>query len=302
MKLDLSAIKNKIAALNGGGSGNRDSSDIQLWKPDVGEFKVRGMHWPARLKLTNPGEPFVERHFYYNIAKYGILAPAQFGKDDPVQDLRMNLFKSGNPDDKLIAKKLFSSMRCYMPIVVKTGNGADPEKVLIWSFGKGIYEKLLSYFLKEDIGDYLDPSEGFDLDVVISRKGGKPYNDTDIELARRSSKLAPTEEGVQALFDAVPDISTMWTLKSAEEIKAELDRWLDGDEDDGSTGHERTQPVKTALDDLVEEVEKPAKKEKAKEKKVEKKAKEVEVDESDEEEVESTTDDLDSAFDELMND
>lgn len=301
MKLNLDAIKNKIATLHGE-NRTQNSSNVQLWKPDVGEYVIRAMHWPAHLKLTNEGEPFVERWFYYNIARRGILAPYQFGKEDPIHDLRLELFRTKKPEDKLIAKKLFPRMRCYTPIVVKKGDNADPDQTLVWSFGSTVYEKLLSYFVKEDIGDYLDPKEGFDLDIKISKKGGNQYYNTDIDLARRPSPLAESDEKIKALMDSIPDIRELWAEKTTAQVKADLDTWLNGGMDD-SEGTEKSQSDKaTALDNLVNEVtaKEPEKKKPKKATTSSKKSVEVDVDDAGEGSSEPV--DLDSAFDELMAD
>ena len=315
MKLNLDAIRGKIAELNGE-NRTSNSSNVQLWKPDVGEYVVRGMHWPTHLKLTRDGEPFVERHFYYGIGRRGILAPAQFGKEDPIANLRIQLFKSGNPDDKIIAKKLFARMRCYMPVVVKDGPNSDPENVLVWSFGTQVYEKLLSYFLKDDIGDYLDPKEGFNLEIKISKKGGKQFFDTDVELARRPSALAESDAKIQELFEKVPDISSMWSERTTAQIQQDLDAWLNGGEvSDNSEGTEKSNgKSENALDKLVDDVKEEVKEEKAAKssKKVEKKSEKKETKKADKDPVSeldddsednsSGQDDLDSAFEELMED
>lgn len=318
MKLNLDAIRGKIAELNGE-NRTSNSSNVQLWKPEVGEYVIRGMHWPTHLKLTRDGEPFVERHFYYGIGRRGILAPAQFGKEDPIADLRIQLFKSGNPDDKIIAKKLFARMRCYMPVVVKDGPKSDPDTVLVWSFGTQVYEKLLSYFLKDDIGDYLDPKEGFNLEVKISKKGGKQYFDTDVELARRPSALAESDAKIKELFDKVPDISSMWSERTTAQIQQDLDAWLNGGEvSDNSEGTEKSNgKSENALDKLVDDVkeevkeEKIAKSSKKKTEKTEKSEQKVEAkkaekdlldDDDDGGDDSSGQDDLDSAFEELMED
>src|SRR5262245_55840434 len=113
MAVDLEAIRKKVQELNSG----RKTSNVQLWKPEVGTYKIRGMPWPTQY--TQESQPFVELWFYYIGDNPGILAPYQFGKEDPIHEFRNQLFKSGKPEDKQIAKKLRASMRAYMPIVVK---------------------------------------------------------------------------------------------------------------------------------------------------------------------------------------
>lgn len=244
MAVDLEAIRRRMQELT---SGRRSS--VQLWKPDPGEYKVRGLPW----KNAPDGQPFVERWFYYIGNNAGILAPHQFGKQDPINDLIKKLYASGKPDDRLLAKKLQPKMRAYMPVIVR---GQEDKGVLVWSFGKQIYQKLLGYFLKEDVGDILDLNDGFDLDVTITKTPGKTFLDTSVEAARRTSKLSQDPAQVKAWVDGVPNIDDMYKLKTPQEIEGILNAWLQGGEaTDMSDGTPRAAaPPQDELDKLVSEV------------------------------------------------
>jgi hypothetical protein len=132
MAIDLEAIKRRVAEL----SGVKKSSSVQLWKPGIGEHKIRCLPW----KNAPDGQPFMERWFYYIGENAGILAPNQFGKPDPINDLIRKLYSSGKPDDRLLAKKLQPKMRCYAPVVVR---GQEDKGVMVWSFGKIVYQRML---------------------------------------------------------------------------------------------------------------------------------------------------------------
>lgn len=246
MAVDLEAIRRRVQEL----SGVRRTSSVQLWKPGVGEYKVRGLPW----KNAPEGQPFIERWFYYIGNGPGILAPHQFGKPDPINDLIRKLYSSGKPDDRLLAKKLQPKMRAYMPVIVR---GQEDKGVQVWSFGKIIYQKLLGYFLNEEVGDILDPQEGFDLNVTIKQQAGKQFQDTDVEAARRPRKLA--DDGAQAKqwLEAVPNIDDMYRLKSPQEIETILNNWLSGGDaqaQEGDGTQKGASPTGDELDKLVNEV------------------------------------------------
>jgi len=217
MAIDLEAIKKRVAEL----SGVKKTSSVQLWKPTVGEHKIRCLPW----KDAPDGQPFMERWFYYIGDNAGILAPNQFGKPDPINDLIRKLYSSGKPDDRLLAKKLQPKMRCYAPVVVR---GQEDRGVMIWSFGKIVYQRMLSFFLDEEVGDILSPSEGFDLKVTLSQAPGKQFMDTMVDPARRPSKLHEDSKQVETWLNSIPNLDDMYRLKSTQEIETVLNNWLTG--------------------------------------------------------------------------
>lgn len=217
MAIDLEAIKKRVAEL----SGVKKTSSVQLWKPTVGEHKIRCLPW----KDAPDGQPFMERWFYYIGDNAGILAPNQFGKPDPINDLIRKLYSSGKPDDRLLAKKLQPKMRCYAPVVVR---GQEDRGVMIWSFGKIVYQRMLSFFLDEEVGDILSPTEGFDLKVTLSQAPGKQFMDTMVDPARRPSKLHEDSKQVETWLNSIPNLDDMYRLKSTQEIETVLNNWLTG--------------------------------------------------------------------------
>lgn len=252
MAVNLEAIRRRVAEL----SGNRRNSSVQLWKPDVGEYKIRGLPW----KSTPDGIPFIERRFYYIGNNSGIVAPSQFGKPDPINDLIRKLYSSGSPDDRALAKKLQSKMRAYMPIIVR---GQEDKGVQVWSFGKMVYQSLLGLFTDEDCGDFLDPLEGFDLKVTLAmspkKVDGRSFMDTTVKNRPKSSMLSEDSEQAKKWLDSVPNIDDMYKLKSAAEIEEILNTWLAGGaasdaKDSGDEGSGRGNKPKDELDKLADEL------------------------------------------------
>ena len=89
MAIDFDAIRRKVAQLSG--NARRGSA---FWRPEEGEHTVRIVPF-----TDNDGQPFKERWFYYNVGENrGILAPKQFGKPDPIQELINKLRDEGSPE------------------------------------------------------------------------------------------------------------------------------------------------------------------------------------------------------------
>jgi hypothetical protein len=248
MAIDLEAIKRRVAEL----SGVKKTSSVQMWKPQIGEYKIRCLPW----KNAPVGQPFAERWFYYIGENAGLLAPNQFGKPDPINDLIRKLYSSGKPDDRALAKKLAPKMRCYAPVIVR---GEEDKGVQVWAFGKIVYQRMLGFFLDEEVGDILDPNSGFDLKVTISKAPGKQFNDTMVDPARRPTKLHEDQKTMNTWLENVPNIDDMYRLKSTQEIEAVLNNWLNGGTSDESAPPDTAETTRgaapaDALADLVAEV------------------------------------------------
>lgn len=245
MAIDLDLIRKRMAQLN----GSKKTSSVQLWKPGPGEYKIRCLPW----KNVTDGQPFVERWFYYIGNNSGILTPKQFGKPDPIDDLIRKLYSSGKPADRELAKKLQPKMRAYTPVIVR---GEEDKGVMVWSFGKIVYQRLLGFFIDEDCGDILDPLDGHDLKVTITQQPGKTFADTTVDFRAKTSKVHDDVKTMESWLESVPNIDDMYRLKSKEEIENVLNAWLSGG--DTQTPDEGTArgaaPVSDALDALVKDV------------------------------------------------
>jgi hypothetical protein len=220
MALDLNAIKSKLARLSGANK-NRNVK----WKPEEGqEYTIRIIAFP-----DNDGQPFKEIHWYYNIPNTrNIVAPFQFGKKDPVQELISKLKEEGTKESYEMAKKLYPSMRTYAAVIVR---GQEAEGVKIWDFGKTVYQKLLAIMLDEDFGDITDPLEGRDVKITCAKPPGKQFADTDVMPRGKSSKLSNDPKQMKDWLSNLPNIEDLYTLKSYDEIAGILDNWINGDEE-----------------------------------------------------------------------
>jgi len=220
MAVDFEAIKAKLARLSGANT-NRNIT----WKPEEGEeYTVRLIAFP-----DNNGQPFKEIQWYYNIpGTRGIVAPFQFGKKDPVQELITKLREEGTKESYEMAKKLYPNMRTYAAVVVR---GQEAEGVKIWSFGKTVYQKLLGLMLDEDYGDVTDPLTGRDIKVVCTKPPGKKYAMTDVMPRGKSTKLSTNSKTSEEWLSNIPKVEDLYTLKSYDEISGALERWINGDDE-----------------------------------------------------------------------
>jgi hypothetical protein len=310
MGIDLEAIRRKVEQLKGG----RRSGNIQFWKPDVGEHVVRIVPWPEDRLVE--GSPFIERSFYYIGKNRALLAPRQFGKADPVNDVINSLYNSGVPEDKEIAKKLFPSMYIFACVLVR---GEEEKGLQVWKFNKTVYQRLLSFFLDPDTEDFCDPHNGRDLKVKISLTGkvfnNNPVKETTIDPKLSTSPLVEDDEQLSKLLENIPNVDDVYQLKPAVEIERVLNSWLDGDDVvNNSEGTTRGEEPSDKLEELANEVgasnasDEPAKPAEAAAKKVSKKASKKAAKKSKKDDADDELNDsapkksLDDAFNELMSD
>jgi len=240
MPIDFDAIRRKLNKLSGNTTSRKDS----MWKPaDDSETNVRLLSFP-----NNEGQPFKERWFYYGIGNSpGLLAPHQFGKPDPVQELINKLREDGTKESLELAKKLYPKMRCYAPVIVR---GEEDKGVRLWAFSKTVYQSLLNIMLDEDYGDITDALEGRDIRVAISKVPGKSYSDTKVTPRAKTSKLSEDSKKFQEWTSNIPDLDELYSCKSYEELEKIVNDWLNGDQTGDETGTPRgASPVESDTSD-----------------------------------------------------
>jgi hypothetical protein len=221
MAIDLAAIRKKLNQISG-----QNSRKNVMWRPEEGsETTVRLIAYP-----DNDGQPFKEMMFYYNIGNNpGLLAPYQFGKADPIQELITKLRDEGSKESYELAKKLYPKMRCYAPVIVR---GEEDKGVRLWAFGKQVYQTLLNYMLDEDYGDITDPSEGRDVRITCTKTPGKMWATTDVRPRGKDSPLSEDTSKSKNWLDNIPDVNDMFELKSYEELERIVNEWLNGDDEE----------------------------------------------------------------------
>lgn len=215
MAFNADAIRKKLADLSG-----KNSKKNLTWRPEEGKnYNVRFISFP-----DNDGTPFKELQFYYGIGdKAGFLAPSQFGKPDPVQDLIKKLREEESKDSYELAKKLYPKMRFFGAVIIR---GEEDKGVRIWSFGKTVYQDLLNVMLDADYGDITDPKKGYDIKVSCEKLPGKQFADTSIRPRPNPSPLHEDQSQARQWLESIPSLDDLHTLKPYEEIKHALDEWI----------------------------------------------------------------------------
>lgn len=240
MRAKLDAAKNK------GG---------KVWKPKI-DSKTK-----VRLVPTPDGDPFIEKHFHYNLGKVSVLCPKRnFDEDCPVCDFASELWNSGEKESQEMAKKLFARQRFYSPIILREDK--DPT-VKVWGYSQTVYEKLLSKVLNPEYGDITDPESGTDFVIEYEKGAAGGYPETELEFSRAPSPLCDAKEPEKCaeLLENIPDFDSLYERKSTAQVQDVLDAYLDGDEGDDSSGDKtdkvkgggsanEKQDVSSALDDL----------------------------------------------------
>ena len=239
MAIDFDAIRKKLNQL----SGNNSRRNV-MWRPQEGEeATVRLLSFP-----DNDGQPFKERWFYYNIGNNpGLLAPYQFGKPDPIQELITKLRDDGSKESYELAKKLYPKMRSYAPVIVR---GEEDKGVRIWSFGKTVYQSLLNIMLDEDYGDITDVEAGTDIVLNYDRPGTPgSFPKTTLKPRRRPSVLCDDDVAdCEALLDSIPDIGSQFERKTTADVQAILNETLSSDGSEGRTSETRKYGDQDAVD------------------------------------------------------
>lgn len=220
---NIKVLAARLKAFEDGQKANELSK--LLWKPKEGIQNVRIV--PYKF---NPDSPFIELQFYYNLAGSHYLAPCTFGKPDPIQETVETLRSGGSNEEKLIAAKLAPTTRTYAPIIVR---GEEDKGVRFWGFGVQVYKQLLKLITDPEWGDITSITEGNDIKIEFHKeskkkgKDGKSFPETIITpLPRRTPVVDPSRKDlIEKVHDQV-DILQIFPLKSYDELKNIVERWL----------------------------------------------------------------------------
>lgn len=213
MKLDR--IKKQLEDLENENGERKDYSKI-FWSPDFGKHTIRIV--PSKF---DPDFPFTELEFHYNIAKFPMIALTNFGEQDPIVEFAKELRKTDDKDNWSLAGKLNPKTRFFAPVVVR---GEEDKGVRLWSFGVNIYKALLKLAEDEDIGDYTDVIQGWDL--VVDKVKGNPYPETTVRIKPKQSPLSNDPKKVDLWLNDQPDPMDSFTKFDFAYIKKQLLTYL----------------------------------------------------------------------------
>lgn len=216
MNLDL--IKSKLSSLNKTGDSEREKIDYDalFWKPTIGKHQVRIV--PSAY---NPEYPFSELRFHYGIGKFPMLSLSNFGKQDPVEDFVKELRKTSDKDNWSLSGKISPKTRIFVPVIVR---GEEAKGVRLWGFGTTIYKALMSLAEDEDIGDYTDPMNGYDM--IVEQTPGNPYPDTTVRIKPKMVPLSTDATQAEKWLKTQPNPLESFTQYDYEFIKKKLEAYL----------------------------------------------------------------------------
>lgn len=200
-----------------------------LWKPTEGVQNIRIV--PYKF---NTESPFIELKFYYNLGGKHYLAPCTFGKPDPIMETIESLRAGGSNEEKELAAKLAPTSRTYAPIIVR---GKEEEGVKFWGFGVTVYKQLLKVMTNPKYGDITSWTEGRDVEVEFHKeskkkdvKTGKSFPETTILVDPSTTPVVnPTRRDLMEKLKDQTDILNVFPLKSYDELKDAVNKWLNPD-------------------------------------------------------------------------
>ena len=226
--MDLSVISSKLEQLTtpkGGGSGQKTDRSQFFWKAQLGKQQIRVV--PSVLNKDNP---FQEVYFHYGIGNRTMISPINFGEKDPIVEFAKELRKTSEPENWRLAKKLEPKMRVFAPVIVR---GEEEKGARYWEFGKQIYQELLSLANDEDIGDFTDTSNGFDMTVEVVQ--GNPYPQTSVRVKPKQTPLSDDNNLVDTWTTEQPELFKYFKKYSYDEMKEALAGFLNPEESQEST-------------------------------------------------------------------
>lgn len=204
MAIDIEAARAMLASRPKSASNNNSSQSLRFVKvPPLGELKIRFLPPMEGQKL--PGRRIWK---HYNMPDVKAVTCLQtFGKTCPickvVEDMRHKMDAS--------IEDFESKGSTYFNVLILDGVDSDgkqcnPKIPYLLNCGEYNYWWLLDQISNVDVGDITDPMTG--ASVIFRRK--KKNGPLDRIIARTSSPIASTEEGVQEILSQMFDMNKIW--------------------------------------------------------------------------------------------
>lgn len=263
MAYNLDAIKQKIADLNGGrkpGDKKNDRPKLTWFKPKLGPNDSPNVYEIRFLPYTDAnGQPFQEVSYYDNkdLSEHRLVAPAQFGMEDPIFELLDELRKEGTRESWRLLGTLRPKDRFYAPILVR---GEEDKGVQIWELNSKILKDIYSILAHPDYADedMMDPENGFDFRLTVTDSGQKFGKFTvkiyDIQPRRKSSPIASTKKARDEIVNSVPALEDYFKsmVRDAEFLNKVVENFLAktaGQSADEAGNHSQSRGVNRTDDD-----------------------------------------------------
>ena len=253
MGLDMSALKAKLNQF----TKQNERSD-STWKPAEGKSVIRIVPWK-----DNRENPFIELYFHY-MGNKSYLSPTSFGNRDPIVEFADELASGGTKDDYAQARPFRAKLRTYVPVIVR---GEESKGVRFMSFGKTVYQELLSIINDPDYGDITDIKNGRDIVVehIPKEKSDTSFAKTMVRPKPKQTPLAESTDDIKKFLTEQPDIRSLNKEYTYQELAVVLKQFLGANEVEDTEGEEpQAEAVGTAaksaslkssksVDELVDE-------------------------------------------------
>ena len=215
--LDINLLKSRMGKLG----DVPVQKEIKYLDLEIGQTKT------IRFLPLTDGNFCKEFHLYYGIASNYFIAPCKSGKPDPVAEQLEADKNCGVPG---YLKPFTPKLRCVAPVLVR---GEEEKGTRYWEFGKQIYQELLSLANDEDIGDFTDTSNGFDMTVEVVQ--GNPYPQTSVRVKPKQTPLSDDNDAVEKWTTEQPELFKYFKKYSYDEMKEALAGFLNPEESQEST-------------------------------------------------------------------
>ena len=190
----------------------------------------------AKLDALNNGN----QQFHYGIGKYPMVALSNFGKQDPIEEFVKELKKTSDKDNWSLAGKLNPKTRIFAPVIVR---GEEDKGVRLWGFGITIYKALLALAEDEDVGDFTDVINGWDM--IVEQQQGNPYPTTSVRIKPKQSPLSDNNDLVDSWIKTQPNPVEVHSQYDYDFIKKQLQNYLNpgsAEENTPVAGSESSKP------------------------------------------------------------
>jgi hypothetical protein len=263
MSYSIEALKAKINSLSGNSKGD-SKTKLTFWKPSLGTHDIRFL--PLVDGAKNPlSQPFYEVAYYDNkdLGDRRFVAPSQYGEPDCLKEVALQLAKDKSREAWLVRKKLTPRERYYSAILVR---GEEEKGVQVWEISPKVCKEIYSLLVMPDYADedLFSVESGFDFTVSVTATdkmfNNYPVKEIKLVPRRKSSKLAPKKEQIEALQQQVPNFEAYFKaqVKSADDMIAIRDNFLAAQTDDAGhteTGAEGTsRGTDTSVTDAIDSV------------------------------------------------
>jgi len=222
------------AAQDAGGGEKRSYGDDREWKPTVdkaGNGYAILRFLPAKEGQDIPWVRYWDHGFKGPTGQwYFEKSLTSIGQQDPVGELNSRLWNSGHEEDKETARKQKRRLHYVTNVLVVSdpGNPANEGKVMIYEFGKKIFDKIMDMmqpqFPDEKPVNPFDFWEGADFVLKIRQVEGYRNYDKS-EFRSPSSLFDGDEEKLESTYNSMHDISEYTdpkNYKTYDELKAKL--------------------------------------------------------------------------------